>query len=109
MEPDIAELLRLTREMPRALDGDDLARCAALMAERGRLIESLRARHGLQPTESLPRELRDVLAEMRTLDAALTERLNRDMKDVGRQLADLQGKTRHTGGGNSPVCLNRRV
>jgi len=109
MESDITELLRLTRAMPRALDEDDLARCASLVAERGRLLESLRARLGRGPAASLPRKLQDALAEMRTLDAALAERLNRDMGRVGRQLADLQVKSRHNRGGNPSVCLNRRA
>lgn len=109
MNRDITELMRLTCDMSAALARDEIDLCAALMAERGHLLESLHARYGSVAEEDVPDKLRTALAEVRTMDAELESRMARDMSLIGRRIVDLQTKTRHTGGGNSPVCLNKRV
>ncbi len=108
MEHDIAELIRLTREMAEALDRDHLDRCTALLAERGTLLESLTTQYAPDGA-NLPDELRAALASVRAQDALLEARLASAMTRIGRQLGDLKAKSRHSDGGNSPVCLNKRA
>ncbi|MBU0743696.1 hypothetical protein KKG45_13260 [bacterium] len=109
MEHDIAELMRLTRGMSDALDRDALDLCADLLAERGDLLATLAVRYGSGDEAVMPDDLREALTSVRAQDDALEARLAGAMKRLGRQIGGLKEKTRQNHGGNSPICLNRRV
>jgi hypothetical protein len=110
MTSDTTRLLGLTREMADAFARDDLEACAALLAERGALLADLRERCGVADGAAWPAELRPDLAEVLVLDRELQAGLAEAMQSLGRRLVELQArKTRHTGGGDAPLCLDRKV
>lgn len=109
MGHEIDQLMRLTHDISDALDQDDLDGCAALLAQRGNLLQSLTEKYGADGGTAMPGDLRETLAAVKVLDGILEDRLNGAMTRIGRQIGELKEKTRHGYGGNSPICLNRHA
>jgi hypothetical protein len=107
IEPVLRELIDLTVSAGRALADDDLARCAALLDERGRAMRRLDAPHeGDVPPPS--RTCQELLQRFRHHDAELQRALRRRRDEIGGELADLKRPPAHEQSA-PPLCLDRRA
>ena len=109
MDPDITSLVSLTEEMSQAFARDDLDRCSELLEIRGRLLKDIHGRYGPGGPLPVPEGLRRVLDEVRAQDRSLEARMVCVLTGTGRELGELQQKTRHTSGGPNGIHINRRA